>query len=234
VEVYRGPATAGTANLSATLLQELAMLDVHAPEHRIGGMRDFFIHLFTITCGLLIALGLEASVEAMHHRHQRREAEATIREELEANRAELVAAQTTWMEEMKALAASIKYMEAQSTGKDVPRQELQLSFSEDVPKDAAWRTASSTGVLAYMNYETAEAYSASYKEQDEYAQMERQTANDYLQVDALVGTKAPESVTKEDFAAGLPLARKALADMMGLKGVRDGTLQAYGDALEKK
>ena len=55
------------------------MLDVHAPEHRIHGTRDFFLHLFTITIGLLIALGLEASVEALHHRHQRQEAETLIR-----------------------------------------------------------------------------------------------------------------------------------------------------------
>ena len=40
------------------------MLDVHAPEHGIHGMRDFFVHLLTITAGLLIALALEAGVEA--------------------------------------------------------------------------------------------------------------------------------------------------------------------------
>ena len=42
------------------------MLDVHVPEHGIHRFRDFFLHLFTITIGLLIALGLEASVEALH------------------------------------------------------------------------------------------------------------------------------------------------------------------------
>jgi hypothetical protein len=62
------------------------MLDVHAPEHGIHGVRDFFIHLLTITAGLLIALGLEAGVEALHHRHQREEAEAMIRQELGVNR----------------------------------------------------------------------------------------------------------------------------------------------------
>jgi hypothetical protein len=41
------------------------MLDVHAPEHRIHGFRDFLVHLLTITVGLLIALSLEASVGAM-------------------------------------------------------------------------------------------------------------------------------------------------------------------------
>jgi hypothetical protein len=47
------------------------MLDVHLPHEPIHGTRDFFLHLFTITIGLLIAIGLEAMVEAVHHRHQR-------------------------------------------------------------------------------------------------------------------------------------------------------------------
>ena len=55
------------------------MLDVHAPEHGIHGVRDFFVHLLTISVGLLIAVGLEASVEALHHRSERKEAEATLR-----------------------------------------------------------------------------------------------------------------------------------------------------------
>ena len=54
------------------------MLDVHAPHHRLDSVREFVVHILTITVGLLIALGLEASVENMHHRHQRREAEETI------------------------------------------------------------------------------------------------------------------------------------------------------------
>lgn len=62
------------------------MLDVHPPHEPVHGPRDFFLHLFTITIGLLIALGLEASVEALHHRHQREEAEAKIRQEIRGMR----------------------------------------------------------------------------------------------------------------------------------------------------
>lgn len=69
------------------------MLDVHPPEHGIHGIRDFFIHLLTITVGLLIALGLEATVEALHHRSERKEAEATLRQELTQNRLTLVTIQ---------------------------------------------------------------------------------------------------------------------------------------------
>ena len=33
------------------------MLDVHPPHGKMHGVGDFFLHLFTITVGLLIALG---------------------------------------------------------------------------------------------------------------------------------------------------------------------------------
>ena len=58
------------------------MLDVHPPHGKLHGVGDFFLHLFTITIGLLIALGLEAAVDR-HHQHELREqAEANLRTEL--------------------------------------------------------------------------------------------------------------------------------------------------------
>ena len=65
------------------------MLDVHPPEHGIYGVRDFFLHLLTISVGLLIALGLEASVEAIHHRHERNESQATPRADAKPGHAAL-------------------------------------------------------------------------------------------------------------------------------------------------
>ena len=49
------------------------MLDVHPPHHAANTWRDFFIHIATIVVGLLIAVGLEQTVEYFHHNHQRRE-----------------------------------------------------------------------------------------------------------------------------------------------------------------
>jgi hypothetical protein len=45
------------------------MLDVHPAHHAATTWRDFFIHIATIVLGLLIAVGLEQTVEYFHHRH---------------------------------------------------------------------------------------------------------------------------------------------------------------------
>jgi len=38
-------------------------MEIHPPEHPIRSFRDFAVQLFTVTCGILIALGLEGHVE---------------------------------------------------------------------------------------------------------------------------------------------------------------------------
>ncbi|HTV09783.1 MAG TPA: hypothetical protein VMD97_12140 [Candidatus Aquilonibacter sp.] len=49
------------------------MIDVHPPQHAPMTKRDFFVHLFIVILGILIAIGLEQAVEAFHH-HQERQA----------------------------------------------------------------------------------------------------------------------------------------------------------------
>ncbi|MES2391469.1 MAG: hypothetical protein V4555_07500 [Acidobacteriota bacterium] len=61
------------------------MLEPHPPEHTPHSWRDFFIHIATITVGLLIAVGIEQTVELIHHRHQRHELEENMRAEAERN-----------------------------------------------------------------------------------------------------------------------------------------------------
>jgi hypothetical protein len=62
------------------------MLDVHPPHHPTHSWRDFFIHIATIVVGLLIAVGLEQTVEKLHARHELRETRTALAEERELNR----------------------------------------------------------------------------------------------------------------------------------------------------
>lgn len=65
---------------------ENEMIDVHAPHGGLHTWKDFWIHLGTITLGLLIAIGLEQTVEYFHHLHQRRDLEASILAECKTNK----------------------------------------------------------------------------------------------------------------------------------------------------
>ena len=58
------------------------MIDIHPPHHAPTTRRDFFIHIATIVLGIFIAIGLEQTVEYLHHIHQRHQLEENLRDEL--------------------------------------------------------------------------------------------------------------------------------------------------------
>ena len=62
------------------------MLEVHPLHHSPNSWRDFFVHIATIVIGLLIAVGLEQTIEFFHHRHEVAETREALRSEREANR----------------------------------------------------------------------------------------------------------------------------------------------------
>ena len=210
------------------------MLDVHAPEHPIGNVREFLIHLFTITCGLLIALGLENAAEAMHHRHERIEAEAMIRKEIQENREGAQKAAPVVMRELKSLQALLTVVQARSEGnQQITSTEANINFTEGELQDAAWRTASSTGVLSFMEYGEVERYSAAYKEQDLLQATLERTLSDYLQLSSLFPSgKNINQLTQQRATEALPYVRKALGDLTGVLAIGQGTVEAYNQALQ--
>jgi hypothetical protein len=62
------------------------MLDVHPPQEAPHSWNDFFIHIITIVIGLLIAIGLEQTVERFHQRREVTETREALSEERQKNR----------------------------------------------------------------------------------------------------------------------------------------------------
>jgi len=61
------------------------MLDIHPAHHAATTWRDFFIHVATICLGLLIAIGLEQTVEHFHNLHHFHETRQALRQERQTN-----------------------------------------------------------------------------------------------------------------------------------------------------
>ena len=143
------------------------MLDVHAPHETVHGWRDFFTHIATITIGLLIALTLEAGVEALHHRHIVHEARENIRHEIELNEAEAkqnVGYVRTNADDMKTNVEKARQLRANPHALD--HGNMQFSFTWSSFDDSAWRSARDTGALAYMPTAEVQQYADSYNQQD--------------------------------------------------------------------
>jgi hypothetical protein len=208
------------------------MLDVHPPHSRMEGTRDFFLHLFTITIGLLIALGLEASVEAWHHRHQRKEAESLIRQEIQDNRQHLQESAAGLKAELDGMRDVLKTLDATSTQRPGRFNEEEVHFRQGPMQDSAWRTASATGALSYMGYDEVERFSNAYKEQEQLEAMEQVTLNDYLQLVPVLQVGSGGVVDEARAKAALPYARSAMGHLSGMYFIGVGTLGAYDEALK--
>lgn len=210
------------------------MLDVHVPEHGIHGTRDFFLHLFTITIGLLIALGLEASVEAIHHRHQRQEAEMLIRNEIQNNLKRLSDEAPQATRELHQMNAVLDTLQSRAEGQTGVLNRNDFVFHEAPIQDAAWRTANSTGALTLMDYAEVERFSDAYKEQALLQSMEEQALEDYLQLLPVLAHNGKNGViTPEAAKEAIPYTRRVIAHLNGMLDVGAGTVGTYQAALKQ-
>jgi hypothetical protein len=62
------------------------MIEVHPPHEKIDTVKDFLIHIAAIAVGLLLAIGLEQTVEYIHHRIQAHDLHDALLQESLSNR----------------------------------------------------------------------------------------------------------------------------------------------------
>ncbi len=138
------------------------MIDVHAPHETVHTWKDFFIHVATICVGLLIAIGLEQSVEAIHHHFQVKEARERIREELEVNIA-IDKRDVQYADDFIAeMTANMDALRAREAGKPPAIDHLDFTVETQSYYNAAFASAQESGVLAMMPYDEAAMYSDAY------------------------------------------------------------------------
>jgi hypothetical protein len=130
------------------------MLDVHHPHEPIHAWRDFFVHLGTITIGLLIALGLEATAEWFHHRAEVNDLREALLRERADNRQRFATNTAYFRREAGILQNDLFVLHYIQDHPRIPESKLPgillWSSSSAGMEDAAWKTANQTGITAYM------------------------------------------------------------------------------------
>jgi len=130
------------------------MLDVHAPHQSVHTWKDFFIHIATIVVGLLIAIGLEQTVEHFHHRHQVAEVRDSLNVErrFNANRFGVLTDEfRRFVPKLKTNLAVFTYLRGHPNAPvaDWPGNLDWLALNPGF-LDAAWKTAEQSTILQYM------------------------------------------------------------------------------------
>jgi hypothetical protein len=135
------------------------MLDVHPAHHAASTWRDFFIHIATICLGLLIAIGLEQTVEWVHHRHQLHQLEADLH--TEGLRNLHVALDNIHYSELRRNNDAAQYAELVNAARQ-HRAPATLPSSQGTnyakPAYAVWVVAQQSGTSALLPREDAQRY----------------------------------------------------------------------------
>lgn len=157
------------------------VIDVHPPHEPIHGWRDFFLHLATITIGLLIALSLEGLVEWQHHRHLVHEAEASLYTEIKSNESGLASVLASVRTQQATLKQDVVVLDQLiKDPKSNNHQKMSINFRIVGFDDVSWKTAQNTGALAYMPYARAQEYAQIYDLQGEFDAAQKQGARDTI------------------------------------------------------
>ena len=145
------------------------MLDVHPPHESTHTWKDFWIHLGTIAAGLLLAIGLEQSVEALHHLHQHHQLERDLHSEAVRNN-KIIRDDNQVLQSERAYALGIRAnVEALQHGASpgslhaVVRQSLGDLF---LTSAGAWSSARDSSQLALLSREQTSVYEEVYAERD--------------------------------------------------------------------
>jgi hypothetical protein len=142
------------------------MLDVHPILAPVHAWRDFFVHIATIVVGLCIAVGIQQTVEIVHHHYQLAELRRALRFEREDNYKTLAANTTAWRWGTAELQNNLLVFQYLQQHPGTPQEKLPgvllWRTSNYEFSSAAWDAAHQSGLIALLPNEEIEANSAVY------------------------------------------------------------------------
>jgi hypothetical protein len=175
------------------------MLEVHPPHQAAHTWKDFFIHIATISVGLLIAIGLEQTVESFHHRHQRHQLEEDLHHEGLRNR-ELVEHDFAYLrfgvqrleEAARAVrAAGTLDAAANHYPGDYHEQVMALGLRYLAPSASVWTTARDSGAVGLLPREEAQMYARLYRVREVVIAVDLELRKTRITTDAVQSRLAP-------------------------------------------
>ena len=164
------------------------MLDVHAPHQTVHSWRDFLVHIAAISIGLLIAVGLEQTVELFHHRHQVAEIRRSLADERRINEVIFTSACNEFRRYAPILLGSLQTLTYLRTHPGASPNQWPGRFSFYMLtihfQDSAWKTALQSAALEYMPRAEVRTYS------DVYARLAEVSEESVAELHALIRAKS--------------------------------------------
>jgi hypothetical protein len=151
-------------------------MEVHAPHQPLNTWREFWIHLGTITVGLLIALGLEQGFEWGHRVHERHALQRELHDEGEHNQATLQMDFTRMATLKRSLVAWHRGVDeaiAKGGGLADPPGQTTTTGTVPLPSEAMWDSAKASGRVGLLSDNQTAVYAFLYQQEDRLKAQEK-------------------------------------------------------------
>jgi hypothetical protein len=146
------------------------MIDIHPPHHAATTRRDFFIHLSTVVLGILIAIGLEQTVEYFHHRHLAAEARLALLAERASNENSNEFNIFATKRHQRDLQHDLAVLHALRAHQPLPAGPFIVRRMRYLYLEDEWRKIHQSGTI---NYLTGNLHAIDYRYQEQSAFMDR-------------------------------------------------------------
>ena len=162
-------------------------MEIHPLEGGIHSLKQFLLHLLTITVGILIALGLETSVQWAHHRALVREAQANLAAEIQENQRELETRLQQVEDTKRELREIAMFTRDMRSGPKEQSKRVTLGWRLAELHSTSWDTANATGAAAYMDYDTVKRYTEIYDRQKQFLTVQDRGLQASLDLNGIFG-----------------------------------------------
>jgi hypothetical protein len=203
-------------------------MDVHLPQHPLHKWKDFWVHLGTITAGLLIALGLEHTVGVIHRLHQRHDLQHDLHAEAERNEQILTHDLDVLQRENNyfvALRSNVDALRHGASSASPPQLPERAGGDPFLPSAGAWASARDSSQLSLLPREQASIYEELYAQRDflQQAVFDWFHSSDELE-SFLSNTQAADATSHLDLAQLTPAQQDQYSELLSQQITRIGSI----------
>jgi hypothetical protein len=215
-------------------------MDIHVPKGHPTSFTGWLLELFTITCGILIALSLESMGEWRHNREVLHEARVNILAELRDNHRSISNTVKIIPDELANLRRIVTLCRQERTHRGSVNLDkemgISIAFTMGTTSTTSWSTAQAIGAVSLMDYQEIKRYTSVYEIQAEALVIQRQTMDKWLQVQrvsSLLGDPPSlKDLSTSDIADIERAASEAISYTSALKQLEDEVLTQIAELLK--
>ncbi|HTZ71352.1 MAG TPA: hypothetical protein VMB71_11930 [Acetobacteraceae bacterium] len=159
-------------------------MDIHPPEHPIRSVRDFLLQIFTITCGIVIALALDGLVVNRRDASLVRTTRQDFAAEIADNMGKVQAIQgrmeadEDWIKQALAYGDARLKHQGNAAFTQIARREFITL------RNAAWETALATQAMRLLHFDEARALATAYNQQAQLNEISAHAVDQWIGIAA--------------------------------------------------